>query len=59
MSPLSKITNTENASLFKLVKDSNSNRANDLKIKKTIAIIGDSSSLNQVNGKTVPPENRR
>ena len=29
MSPLSEITNPENASLFKLVKDSNSNRVND------------------------------
>ena len=38
MSPLSKITNLENASQFKLVKDSNSNRVNDLKINKTIPI---------------------
>ena len=38
MSPLSKITNTENASQFKLVKDSNSNRVNDLKRNKTIPI---------------------
>ena len=36
MSRLSKITNPENASQFKLVKDSNSNRVNDLKINKTI-----------------------
>ena len=35
MSPLSKITNTENTTQFKLVKDSNSNRVNDLKINKT------------------------
>ena len=34
MSPLSKITNPENASQFKVVKDSNSNRVIDLK-KKT------------------------
>ena len=38
MSPLSKITNPENASHFNLVKDSNSNRVNDLKINKTIPI---------------------
>ena len=38
MSPLSKITNPENARQFKLVKDSNSNRFNDLKINKTIPI---------------------
>ena len=37
-SPLSKITNLENASQFKLVKDSNSIRVNDLKINKTIPI---------------------
>ena len=34
MSPLSKITNPENTSQFKLVKDSNSNRGNDLKKKQ-------------------------
>ena len=38
MSPLSKITNPENTSQFKLIKDSNSNRVNDLKINKTIPI---------------------
>ena len=38
MSPLSKITNPENFPQFKLVKDSNSNRVNDLKINKTIPI---------------------
>ena len=38
MSPLSKITNPENTTHFKLVKDSNSNRVNDLKINKTIPI---------------------
>ena len=32
MSPLSKITNPENTRQFKLVKDSNSNGVNDLKI---------------------------
>ena len=38
MSPSSKITNPENSSQFKLVKDSNSNRVNDLNINKTIPI---------------------
>ena len=38
MSSLSKITNPENTTQFKLVKDSNSNRVNDLKINKTIPI---------------------
>ena len=38
MSPLSKITNPENTTQFKLVKDSNSNRVNDLKINKAIPI---------------------
>ena len=38
MSPLSRITNPENASRFKLVKDSSSNRVNDLKINKSIPI---------------------
>ena len=38
MSPLSKITNLENASQFKLVKDSNLNRVNDLKMNKTVPI---------------------
>ena len=38
MSPLSKITNPENTSQFKLVKDSNSNRVNDLKIHNSIPI---------------------
>ena len=37
MSPLSKITNPENTSQFKLVKDSSSNRVNDL-IHNTIPI---------------------
>ena len=35
MSPLSKVTNLENTSQFKLVKDYNSNRVNDLLIKNT------------------------
>ena len=35
MSLLSKITDPENSNHFKLVKDSNSNRVNDLKINKT------------------------
>ena len=38
MSPLSRITNPENSSQFKLVKDPGSNRVNDLKISKTIPI---------------------
>ena len=38
MSPLSKITNPGKTTQFKLVKDSNSNRVNDLKINKTITI---------------------
>ena len=38
LSPLSKIFNPENSTQFKLVKDSNSNRVNDLLINKTIPI---------------------
>ena len=38
MSRLSIITNPEDTSQFKLVKDSSSNRVNDLKINKTIPI---------------------
>ena len=38
MSPLSKITNPENTSQFKLVKDSTPNSVIDLKINKTIPI---------------------
>ena len=38
MSLLSKVTNPENTSQFKLVKDFISNRVNDLKINKTIPI---------------------
>ena len=38
MSPLSRITNPDKASQFRLVKDSKSNRVNDLKINKTIPI---------------------
>ena len=38
MSLLSKITNPENASQFKLVKDPSSNRVNDLKIHNSIPI---------------------
>ena len=38
MPPLSKITNPENTTQFKLVKDSNSNRVYDLKINKTVPI---------------------
>ena len=38
MSPLSKVTNTEFSIHFILVKNSDSNRVNDLKINKTIPI---------------------
>ena len=38
MSPLSKITNPENNSQFKLLKDHNSNRVDDLKIHNSIPI---------------------
>ena len=38
MSPLSKITNPENTSQFKLVRDHNSNRVNDLLMKNKIPI---------------------
>ena len=38
MSPLSKITNPGISTQFKLVKDSSSNRVNDLKINKTVPI---------------------
>ena len=38
ISPLSKITNPENTSQFKLVKDSISNRVIDLKINQTIPV---------------------
>ena len=38
MSPLSRITNPENSTQFKLVKDYNSNRVNDLLINNTIPI---------------------
>ena len=38
MSPLSKITNLEKTSQFKLVKESKSNRVIDLKINKTLLI---------------------
>ena len=38
MSPLSKTTNPENTTQFKLVKDSSSNRVNDLLIHNTIPI---------------------
>ena len=38
LSPLSKITNSENNSQFKLVKGSNSNRVNDLLIHNTIPV---------------------
>ena len=39
LSPLSKITNPEKSGQYKLVKDSNSNRVNDLLIHNSIPII--------------------
>ena len=45
MSPLSKITNPENSTQFKLVKDSTSNRVNDLKINNSIPITLDNNLL--------------
>ena len=39
MSPLSKITNPENSSQFKLVKDSNSKRVIDLKTNKQYQLL--------------------
>ena len=38
MSPLSRITNPENTTQFKLIKDSSSNRVNDLRINNSIPI---------------------
>ena len=38
LSPLSKIINSENSTQFKPVKDSTSNRVNDLKTNKTTAV---------------------
>ena len=38
MSPLSEITNAENTTQFKIVKDFSSNRVNDLLIHNTIPI---------------------
>ena len=38
MSPLSKITNPQNTTKFKLIKGSSSNRVNDLKINNSIPI---------------------
>ena len=45
MSPLSKITNPENTTQFKLVKYSNSNRVNDLKINNSIPITSHNNLL--------------
>ena len=39
LSPLSEITNPENISQFKVVKDSNSNRVNDLLTHNTVPVI--------------------
>ena len=51
MSPLSGITNPEDSSQFKLVKDSSSSRVNDLKINKTIPITlyGNMSTFRDTN----------
>ena len=51
MSPLSRITNPDNASQFRLVKDPSSKRANDLKINKTIPITlyGNMSTFRDTN----------
>ena len=51
MSPLSKITNPENTSQFKLVKDSSSNRVNDLKIhnSKPITLYGNKLTFRDTN----------
>ena len=38
MSLLSKVTNPKNTTRFKLLKDANSNRVNNLKINKSISI---------------------
>ena len=38
LSPLAKITNPDNSTQFKLIKDQNSNRVNDLLIQNTIPI---------------------
>ena len=45
MSPLSKITNPENTTQFKLIKDSSSNRVNDLKTNNSIPITLHNNSL--------------
>ena len=45
MSPLSKITNPENSTQFKLIKDSTSNRVNDLKINNSIPITSQNNLL--------------
>ena len=51
MSPLSKITNPENSSQFKLVKGSSSNRVNDLKIhnSKPTTLYGNMLSFRDTN----------
>ena len=45
MSPLSKITNPENTSQFKLVEDSSPNRLNDLLIQNSIPITSQDNLL--------------
>ena len=51
MSPLSRITNPENTSQFKLIKDHNSNRVNDLlmKIKISITLYGNMLTFRDTN----------
>ena len=52
ISPLSKITNPENSTQFKLIQDHNSNRVNDLLIHNTIPItLHDNSSTFRDTGK--------
>ena len=53
LSPLSKITNTENSIQFKLVKDSSSNRVFDLLLKNTIPILLHDSLLTFCDSGTV------
>ena len=45
LSPLSKVTNPENTSQFKLIKCASSKRVNDLLIQNTIAITSYVNSL--------------
>ena len=45
LSPLAKITNPENSTQFKLLKDSTSNRINDLLIRKSIPVTSQDNLL--------------